>query len=228
MSIVRTSRSAHLIEACREHLDRSMTARFVNEARTGTLSNEHFARYLAIEEGFVQTAVRVHAYSLYKEPDWAVVTQHAASIGDLLGEQLDYFERTRAQYGDSAINIRRAVKNSEGLSRYVLEVIESHGYAGAIVSMFAAETLYSQWCATTAAERTLNQHDGVDAWIALHATPAFAQQAAKLASMVDRLPAQINRSSRDGGASDAQLAAWFTGMLASEDTFHDSIYFDGE
>lgn len=228
MTTVCPSRSAKLIALCRERLERSKAVRFVNEARAGTLADQHFARYLAIEEGFVQTAVRVHAYSLYREPDWATVKKHAASIDELLGEQLDYFERTRANYGDSAENISRAIESSDCLSRYVLDVIESHGYAGALVSMFAAETLYSEWCATSAAERTLNQLDGVDEWIALHATPEFAHQATKLAAMVDRLPLKTNLSSRDGGASDVQLTTWFTGMLENEDAFHSAIYFDGE
>lgn len=228
MTTVRPSRSGIVVQLCRERLERSKAARFVDEARTGTLADRHFARYLAIEERFVQTAVRVHAYCLYREPDWGTIEKHAASIDDLLGEQLNYFERTRANYVDSAENISRAIESADGLSSYVLEVIESHGYAGAVVSMFTAETLYSEWCANSAAERPLNQLHGADEWISLHATPAFALQAAKLASMVDRLPPETNRSSRDGGASDAQLVTWFTAMLDHEDAFHASIYFDGE
>lgn len=228
MSTLGASRSKRLVDQCRGHLERSKTVRFVSEASAGDLSERHFARYLAIEEAFVQTVVRVNAYCLYREPDWATVEEHAASIAALLGEQLGYFGRMRSGYGDSAENIERAVRASGCLSRYVLELVDSQGYAGAIVSMFAAETLYSEWCAKSAGERHLDILDGADEWITLHATPAFALQAEKLAALVDRLPEETNHSSRGAGASDEQMVSWFIGMLESEDAFHGSIYFDGE
>lgn len=113
---------------------------------------------------------------------------------------------------------------ANGLSKHVLDCIASDGYAGAIVDMFAAETLYLEWCSRAAASRTLDPEIALDAWIALHITPAFHNQVAALGVFVDRLPV----THAEGGASDEQLDALFAAMLAAEDTFHDAIYFTGE
>jgi thiaminase/transcriptional activator TenA len=221
-------RSEALVDRCRERLERSMEVRFVHEASAGTLTEPHFARYLAIEEGFVQTAVRVNAYCLYAEPDWSRVPQHGASVAALLGEQLEYFAGTRPAHADTSEAISRALANAQGLSRYVMRLIESHGYAGAVVSMFAAETLYSEWCAKAARERRLNAGDDVDAWIALHATREFRSQVEAIATLVDALPRGNTRYASGIGGSDEQLELWFSGMLESEDRFHESIYFEEE
>lgn len=211
------TRSRALAERMRGRLTHSLSVRFIREASDGRLTGPHFARYLAIEEEFVKTAARVNAFTLFAEPEWARVPQHAAAIRTLLVEQLDYFRATRETHSDDPENIRRALERSSSLSHHVMAVIDEYGYAGAVVCMFTAETLYSVWCTAAAGSRQLDTNDSVDAWIALHATPEFGVQADSLGQLVDRLPTDE--------ITNDQLDAWFTGMLDAEDDFHDSIYF---
>jgi thiaminase/transcriptional activator TenA len=218
-----TPRSAALVERNRGRLEQSLEGRFIREASSATLEPRHFARYLAIEERFVMTAVRVSGFTLFAEPDWASVPHHAATIETLLGEQLDYFQAVRARHGDAAADIERAVDRSNVLSDYVLGSIDAASYTGAIVNMFAAETLYLEWC-TRATARPLSPALDADSWIALHVTPAFQNQVRALGEFVDRLPTEGST----GGASDDALDSLFVGMLSAEDEFHDAIYLTGE
>ena len=216
-------RSHELLARNRDILERSLNGRFITEATESSLAPQHFARYLAIEEQFVKTAVRVSAFTLFTEPNWDSVAHHAATIEDLLGEQLTYFHDVRARHNAAPADIGRAIELSSGLSTYVLGSVSSTGYAGAIVNMFAAETLYLEWCSRAAASRALNPVLDLDAWIALHVSPAFRKQVGVLGAFVEALP----ETTAEGGGSDEHLDAWFTAMLGAEDNFHDAIYFDG-
>lgn len=207
-------RSDRLLESSREALERSARARFVAEATDGTIAADAFARYLAIEERFVRTAARVAGYSLWAQPDWETAEKHARTVADLVGPQLDYFRAVRGRWPADAGLVNDAVEASAPLSAYVLELTGREGYWAAVTCMFAAESLYARWCAaamsTTAARST-----DLEAWIALHTEAAFVEQVEMLASLVDTMPATID---------DERAAAWFGGMLAAEDVFHDAAY----
>jgi thiaminase/transcriptional activator TenA len=217
-------RSHALVARNQENLEQCLAGRFIREASDDSLARRAFARYLSIEEQFVKTAVRVSAFTLFAEPEWASISHHAATIEALLGTQLDYFHETRSRHTDVPEDIARAVKQSSVLSDYVLDSISTGGYAGAIVNMFAAETLYLEWCSRAAASRVLNPEMALDAWIDLHVSPAFKEQVRTLGALVDLLP----EHKTEGGASDDQLDSWFRDMLSAEDSFHDAIYFTGE
>lgn len=205
-------RSARLIHSYSADLERAGRVRFIREITDRTLSQTHYDRYLLIEREFVRTALRITGLCLWSETDSLRALHHAHSIAALAGEQLDYFDRAlgdREIPGAAAVLARSAV-----LSEYALAAAERHGYAGVLTCMLAAETLYAGWCTRTAA----GWEEGVSGpqaeWVRMHATPAFATQARLLGVMLD-----AQEISADGALGEV-----FRGMLAAEDSFHDSIY----
>jgi thiaminase/transcriptional activator TenA len=208
-----SGRSTDLLARKASRLEQSIQQPFIVAASTGTLPAESFARYLLIEESFVKTAVRINAYALYAEPDDAAAGHHAAAINSLLGPQLQYFSTVRAQHVVVGGEQDSILKLASLLSTHVLGAIESHGYAGAVVSMFAAETLYLTWCSRARAHRELAAANDLDEWIRLHTTAEFEAQVASLQHFVDLLD-----------EPDEVLDTLFAGMLVAEDSFHSAAF----
>jgi thiaminase/transcriptional activator TenA len=211
---VTSSRAAALRNRNGGALQVSEQRRLMLEIADGVILDETYARYLAIEEDFVRTAVRVAAFCVWAEPDWSRVLRHADTIQVLLGEQLDYFADLRTEWIADPLTLPTVLEEASVLRRYVLDAIATGGYAAAITGMFAAETLYLSWC-TAAAANPATRSPAVQEWLDLHTARSFAGQVDLLGDLVDRLPAEI---------TDEQLDGWFTGMLGAEDVFHDSVY----
>jgi len=199
------SRSAALVQRNTLALDRSRSVRFIEEMSTGLISLDSFEQYVAIEGSFVRTAARVAGFCVWSAPDWATLVEHAYTLDSLLGEQQDYF----LSQTPSALAPR------DTLSDHVIESIVAFGYPVAIVSMFAAETLYSTWCRAALELRGVHREPAVQEWIELHATADFSDQVRFLAALVDQIPDDV---------PNMLLDAWFGSMLEAEDTFHDSVY----
>jgi len=209
-----TTRSQRILAASEGPLAASGAVRFIRESTDGTLGQAEFAAYLAIEERFVRTAARIAGLSLWLQPDWTIAERHATAVADLVGEQLDYFRGIRSRWPADEATATRAIDRSSALSTYALTTAEAGGYWAAITCMFAAESLYSRWCATAAATPVTRSPD-LDAWITLHTEPAFLRQVELLRMLLDSMPADI---------PDATVTDWFDGMLGAEDSFHNAVY----
>ena len=209
-----TSRSQRILAASEGRLATSGAVRFIRESTDGTLGAGEFAAYLAIEERFVRTATRIAGLSLWLQDDWTIAERHATAVADLVGEQLDYFRDVRSRWPATEADTNAAITRSAPLSEYALATAESGGYWAAITCMFAAESLYSRWCAAAAATPATRARD-LDAWITLHTEPAFLRQVELLGMLLDSSPAEID---------DATVTGWFDGMLEAEDTFHNAVY----
>jgi thiaminase/transcriptional activator TenA len=81
--------------------------------------------------------------------------------------------------------------------------------------MLAAETMYARWCGT-AANTVADRSPDVQAWIDLHAEPAFLAQVAALRADVDALDPAV--------ADDPVLDRWFAAVLHAEIAFHDAVF----
>ncbi|MBF4582812.1 TenA family protein [Curtobacterium sp. VKM Ac-2865] len=211
-----TSRSERLVADCATDLTRSADVRFIREAVDGTLDDDAFAAYLAIEERFVRTATRVTGYLVWASADWHESAAHARTVGALVGPQLDWFHRVRPRWQGDPDRIAEAVTRSEPLAAHVLRLVADHGAPAAVTAMFAAETLYAGWCARAAAlpvERFSDLRD----WIDLHAAASFTEGVRALAAAVDAIPESVD---------DRTLTAWFRDTLAAEDAFHDAVHPD--
>lgn len=206
-------RSAGLLQRHAALLDRACGIRFVREATSGTLAARDFARYLLIEEAFVLTASRVLGRVVWESVSWTELLPSAQSLTNLVTEQRDYFAglRDRWPVEDGPATLARA----EVLSEVVLRQVAEAGRPAALTGMLAAETMYARWC-TEAAAQSVDRHPDLQAWIDLHAEPAFLGQVAALRADVDAL--------QPGVADDAALDRWFAAVLEAEIVFHDAVH----
>jgi thiaminase/transcriptional activator TenA len=209
-----TGRSAALVARHREALAASADRPLIREAIAGTVDPATYARYLAVEEDFVRAATRAQAHCAWAAPTEAAAAHHAEAVAALAREQTAHFARLRPGHPVDPSELPGLLDRAAGLRRRLLTTTSQHGYAGAVVSMLAAETLYLSWCRAAVAVEVF-RHAAVQEWIELHVTPGFVAQVAFLADAVDALdPAEV---------ADAQLDDWFAGMLRAEDAFHDAV-----
>lgn len=211
-----TSRSERVVAACAADLARSADVRFVREATDGTVDDDAFAAYLAVEERFVRTATRVTGYLVWASTEWSEAAAHARTVGALVGEQLDWFQRVRTRWPGGADRLADAVARSRPLADHVLRLTAEHGAPAALTAMFAAETLYAGWCARAAA-LPVGRFSDLRDWIDLHAATSFTDGVRSLAAAVDAVPDAVD---------DDTLATWFRDTLTAEDAFHDAVYPD--
>lgn len=208
-----SSRSAALVDRNAALLDRACGIRFVREATDGSLSGDDLARYLLVEEAFVLTASRVLGRVVWESTTWADLLPSARSLTNLVTEQRDYFAAVRDRHpvtGGPA-----ALARAQVLSDVVLQQVAEGGRPAALTGMLAAETMYARWC-TGAAARPVPRDPDLQAWVELHAQPAFLGQVAALRSDVDALD--------PGTVDDASLDRWFAAVLEAEIGFHDAVH----
>ncbi|GAA2425084.1 hypothetical protein GCM10010191_41630 [Actinomadura vinacea] len=206
------TRAQRLLESCADPLDRALDLRFIKEVHTGAVGDRTYAGYLQIEEGFVETATRLHGLAVWDAPDRDALERNARAVHALTTEQTDYFRAARAAWPVQADLSAAALAQAGRLSEYALDAARSGGYAAVTTILFAAETLYLTWC-TRAHEAGTVPPGPIADWVALHARDPFREGVAALAAQVDRLT-----------EPDAVLARWFTGMLDAEIAFHDALY----
>jgi thiaminase (transcriptional activator TenA) len=207
-------RSARVLAACADALAASADVRFVREATDGTLDDDAFAAYLAIEERFVRTATRVTGYLVWSAPDWPEAAAHARAVGHLVGEQLAWFRTVRGRWPGGPDRVADAVARSGILASHVVGLTGRHGAPAAVTAMFAAETLYAGWCSRAAA-LPVERGSDLRAWIAMHATESCAAGGDGLARAVDAIPASV---------PDDLVVGWFRSTLAAEDAFHAAVH----
>lgn len=192
----------------------SADVRFVREATDGTIDDDAFAAYLAIEERFVRTATRVTGYLAWTAEDWPTVAGHARAVAGLVGPQLGWFRTVRSRWPGGPDRVADAEVRSEVLAAHVLRLTTEHGAPGAVTAMFAAETLYSGWC-RRAASSPVERFTDLRVWIEMHAAPRFVAGVEELARAVDAIPDSVD---------DTTVVGWFLDTLAAEDAFHDAVY----
>jgi thiaminase/transcriptional activator TenA len=188
--------------------------RFVREVSDGTIGAIPFANYLLIEESFVHTATRLHGLAVWDAPSWPAVLDNARAVQALVGEQADYFRTARTAWPVSANMSHQQLQQAQGLSDYALAVAHTGGYPAVMTVLFAAESLYYNWCSQAHQKRRLPE-GFIAEWVALHAAEPFCTGVRALASAIDALPPEV---------PDSRLRSWFNGMLDAEINFHDSVF----
>jgi thiaminase/transcriptional activator TenA len=188
--------------------------RFIREVSAGTIEDLPYANYLLIEESFVHTATRLHGLAVWDAPTWEAVVVSAQAVQGLVGEQTEYFRVTRTAWPVVADMADEQLAQSARLSEYTLTAARAGGYPAVMTVLFAAETLYFNWCSRAHQDGRVPPGP-IAEWVALHAAEPFHTGVLALAAAVDALPADI---------PDSLLLNWFNGMLDAEMVFHDSIF----
>ncbi|MCO7219109.1 TenA family protein [Klenkia sp. PcliD-1-E] len=204
------SRAAALLERQAEALDAACDIPFVRQVTEGTLADEALARYLLVEEAFVLTASRVLGRVVWESPTWDELLPHARSLTNLVTDQRDYFAGLRGRHPVDPADVDGVLSRGAVLADVVLAQVADGGRAAAVVGMYAAETMYARWC-TAAAAVDVPRDPDLQAWVQLHAEPAFLGQVDALRDDVDRIGPEV---------PDADLDRWYSAVLDAEAQFH--------
>ena len=208
--------SRRLLAANQGVWDEMQAHRFVRDIEASRLPRPVFARYVAYEHGFVETAVLIFGHAMLKAPDFAARRWLCGVLYALSGEQLGYFDRVLASLGAEPSMPGPAPPAVAAFSGFMLDVAESGSYLDILVVMLAAEWMYATWCAR-AARRPISDPD-VAEWVRMHAAPEFRAQADWLRAGVDALGADTD------AAAQRRLSDLFGTALRLEVDFHAAPY----
>ncbi len=210
------SLSQRLRAANRGVWDEMQAHRFVRDIEADALPRPVFARYVAYEHGFVETAILIFGHAMLKAPDFAARRWLCGVLHALSGEQLGYFDRIFAALGTEPSRPDAAPPAVAAFGGFMLGVAETGSYLDILVVMLAAEWMYATWCAR-AAQRPISDPD-VAEWVQMHAAPEFRAQADWLRAGVDALGADID------AAAFRRLSDLFGTALRLEVNFHAAPY----
>lgn len=189
---------------------------FVRDLAADRLPDAGFDRYLLIEGAFVETAIAIFGYAVAKASDLDDRRKLIASLDGLAHGQMDYFRDAHARRGlvpDPGLQSDpRVAAFRDGM----LAIARDGDFADIVTAMFAAEWMYWTWC-DAHRDATLRDPMRRD-WIALHAAPAFRDQARWLRDRVDRLGADLSADRQQA------LIALFGHVQRLEIGFHDAAW----
>lgn len=189
---------------------------FVRDLAADRLPDAAFDRYLLIEGAFVETAIAIFGYAVAKAGDLDDRRKLIASLDGLAHGQMDYFRDAQARRGlvpDPGLQSDpRVAAFRDGM----LAIARDGDFADIVTAMFAAEWMYWTWCD---AHRDAVLRDPMRGdWIALHAAPAFRDQARWLRERVDRIGADLTADRQRA------LIALFGHVQRLEIGFHDAAW----
>lgn len=189
---------------------------FVRDLAADCLPDTAFDRYLLIEGAFVDTAIAIFGYAVAKATDLSDRRKLIGTLDALAHGQMDYFADAMARRGltpDPGLQADpRVVAFQDGM----LAIARDGSFARIMTAMFAAEWMYWTWCN---AHRKAPLRDPLRRdWIAMHAAPAFRQQAQWLRERVDALGRDLDPNAQD------DLVALFGQVQRLEITFHDAAW----
>jgi thiaminase/transcriptional activator TenA len=205
-----TGRAAALVRRQAAALEAACAIPFVRQVTDGSLDDDALARYLLVEESFVLTASRVLGRVVWESPTWEALLPHARSLTNLVTVQREYFAGLRGRFPVDAAEAPGVLARAAVLTDVVLAQVAEGGRPAAVVGMYAAETMYARWCTAAAAVTAPRQPD-LEAWVQLHAEPAFLAQVDALGEDVDRIGPEV---------PDVDLDRWCSAVLEAEAAFH--------
>ncbi len=205
--------SAALKERNADVWERARTMRFVREVTDDTIDDTVFARYLLFEREFVDTAARLAGAAVREAPSAEALAGHARTLHALVTDQYDYFTRALETTGVPEVG-PRAQEQASVLTEEVLDAADALGYPAIVTCMYAAESLYENWCG--AAVRSPSARGEVADWVHLHTVEPFTTQVRFLEAEIDALEILPETA--------ADLVTVFGKVLAAEIRFHDAAY----
>jgi thiaminase/transcriptional activator TenA len=210
------SLSQRLLAANRGVWDEMQAHRFVRDIEADTLPRPVFARYVAYEHGFVETAILIFGHAMLKAPDFAARRWLCGVLHALAGEQLGYFDRVFTALGAGPSRPGTAPPAVAAFGGFMLGVAEIGSYLDILTVMLAAEWMYATWCGRVS-QRPISDPD-IAEWVQMHAAPEFRAQADWLRAQVDALGTSIDT------ATLRRLSDLFGTALRLELDFHAAPY----
>ena len=209
--------SQRLLQANQGVWDAMQAHRFVRDIEADRLPAEVFARYVAFEHRFVETAIQIFGHALLKAPGPAQRHRLIGVLHALSTEQLPAFDRFFAALGVVPATSDAALpKAVQAFDQGMLRMAEEGDYADVLSIMLAAEWMYATWCARAKARGTPIASPELRHWVALHTEPGFLGQVAWIRAEIDAC----------AGSDVARLSARFGRALELEIAFHEAAYDD--
>ena len=210
------SLSQRLLAANRGVWNEMQAHRFVRDIEADALPRPVFARYIAYEHGFVETAILIFGHAMLKAHDFTARRWLCGVLHALSGKQLGYFDRVFAALGTEPSRLGPAPPSAAAFGRFMLGVAETGSYLDILTVMLAAEWMYATWC-SQASQRPISDPD-IAEWVQMHAAPEFRAQADWLRAGVDAGGADID------AAAFRRLSDLFGTALRLEVDFHAAPY----
>lgn len=208
-----TSLSTSLKERNADVWNRALTMRFVRDVTHDTVSDAVFARYLLFEREFVDTAARLAGAAVREAPGAAALAGHARTLHALVTDQYAYFTRALETTGVPEVG-PRAQEQASVLTEEVLDAADALGYPAIVTCMYAAESLYENWCRT--ADHSPSARSEIADWVHLHTVEPFTAQVRFLEAEIDALEI-LPETAED-------LVKVFGRVLEAEIGFHEAAY----
>ncbi len=192
--------------------------RFVDELAHGTLSEDHFRRYLVQDYGFIETLVTLVGYAVAYAPDMAAKKTWTEFLAVLVSDENDYFQRSF-----DALGVGVALQSHPPLSETtvalraaMLDAAKSGQYADVLAVIVPAEWIYLTWASERREARPRQAYYAE--WIDLHAIPEFE-------AFVDWLRGQLDGIGPRLGPSERQrIERRFAAVVDLEVEFFDQAY----
>lgn len=203
--------SDRILDANEEVLRQMLDHRFIADIKANRLPRAVFHNYLVHEGAFVNTAISIIAYALARAPDIGMQRWLIGILDALANKQVPFFEDAFVRLGISSPD--DTPPDVIAFDRGMLSLARDGSFVDIVTAMFAAEWMYWTWC-SDASICKINDVD-LKNWVALHAEPAFADQAMSLKAAIDTY----------GAPEDAdRLSAIFRRVMTLEIAFHSAPY----
>ena len=190
--------------------------RFVEDIMADRLPADVFDRYLVYEGAFVETAIAIFAYATARAATMAQKRRLIGVLDALANQQIAYFETTLAARRVNPARYDLAAPAVAAFRDGMLAIARDGGFLDTVAAMFAAEWMYWTWC--RAANEQAIRDPLLKEWVALHAAPEFAAQAAWLKAELDEAGRTLDARER------ARLSAIFGEAQRLEIAFHEAAY----
>ena len=202
--------------------DLAMAHRFCREVADDTISDSHFARYLRIEYGFLDSAAVALGYTVVKAPDFVTRRHLATALYGLTTDQEAYFRDAFATMGIDPDDQKGGTATGQRLRLHELTAATARdaGFAEILTVMLGAEWFYQSWCTQAAA--TPSRRPVIRRWVELHAGGPFITHVDWLRCELDRLVGAQDPSGRE------RHRDLFAAVLDAECDFHDRVYASAE
>lgn len=194
---------------------RVLNTPFVRQATDGSLPTIVLARYLRLEEAFVETSTRARGAAILIAPTAEAINGHYRSMSSLVADQRGYLRHAQQLLQEPAPISPEARQQASRLSDRMIDLASQGDYAKLLTAITTTEILYRHWCGSALKEQA-ERNPVLQQWVADHTRPPFTDD-------VDFLVSQMNATTlTDGGVVDAALI--MAEILDLEDTFHDAAY----
>ncbi len=189
--------------------------RFFKDFLSGNLTANSYFSYLKLEFDFVKTAAQSYGAAISRTTNLEHIRELSRALYGLTHEQFIFFQHVE----ENEINqefISKENPSYDSELKIIFQGLTSHGsFTELLVAFYAAESLYSTWCAMPVTATSLSESR--QSWIDMHRTHEFLTHRAWLGKT-------IMNELQNEHVDTRHLKALFRNVLSAESDFHNIPY----